>query len=61
MILVHVVGPGTEKIPKTEPNTDRPIESHKGKGEAGAGTGDMHQRTQMTDPEVDLPPKLPTA
>ena len=59
--LVCVVGPGTEKIPKTETNTDQPIESHEAKGEAGAGIGDMHQRTQRTDPEVDLPPKVPTA
>ena len=51
IILVCVVGPGTEKIPKTETNTDQPIESHKAKGEAGAGVsvGDMHQRTQRTD------------
>ena len=59
IILVHVVGPGTEKIPKTETNTDQPIESHKAKGEAGAGIGDMHQRTQRTD--LDPPPKVPTA
>ena len=26
-IIVCVVGPGTEKIPKAETNTDRPIES----------------------------------
>ena len=56
-ILVCVVGPGTEKIPKTETNTDRPIESYKATG--GVGIGDMHQRTQRT--EVDLPPKVPTA
>ena len=31
------------------------------KGEAGPGTEDMHQRTLRTDPEVDLPPKVPTA
>ena len=27
---------------------------------AGAGVGDMHQRTWRTDPEVDLPPKVLT-
>ena len=57
-ILVHVVGPGTEKIPTTETNTDQPIESHEAKGEAGAGIGDMHQRTWRT--EVDLPPEVAT-
>ena len=28
---------------------------------AGSGIGDMHQRTRMTDSEVDLPPEVPTA
>ena len=51
IILAHVGGPGTEKIPKTETNTDWPIESHEAKGEAGAGVGDMHQRTKRTDPD----------
>ena len=59
IISVHVVGPGTEKIPKTETNTHQPIESHIEKGEAGAGIGDMHQRTWRTD--LDSPPKAPTA
>ena len=61
IILVCVVGPGTEKIPKTETNTDWPIESHKAKGGAGTGIGDMHQRTQRIDPAVDPPPEVPTA
>ena len=61
IIVVYVVGPGTENIPKAETNTDQPIESHKAKEEAGAGIGDMHQRTQRTDPEADLPPEVPTA
>ena len=59
IISVCIVGLGTEKIPKTETNTDQPIESHIAKGEAGAGIGDMHQRTQRTD--LDPPPKVPTS
>ena len=54
IISVRVVGPGTEKIPMTEINTDQPIERHEPKGEVGAGIGDMHQRTQRT--EVNIPP-----
>ena len=62
IILVCVVGPGTEKIPKTETNTNWPVESHEAKGEAGAGIGDMHQRTHgRIDPEVDPPPEVSTA
>ena len=50
IILVCVVGPGTVKIPESETNIDRSIESHKAEGEAEAGKGDMHQRTQRIDP-----------
>ena len=60
IILLCVVGQGTEKIPKTETNIDQPIESHETEGEAGTGIGDMHQRTWRTNPEVDPTPKLPT-
>ena len=60
IILLCVVGPGTEKIPMTETNTDQTHRQSQEKGEAGAGVGDMHQRAQRTDPEVDLPPEVPT-
>ena len=47
IISVCVVGPGTEKIPKTETDTDQPIEvantpeSHEARGEAGTDVGDI--------------------
>ena len=64
---VHIVGPGTEEIPKTETNMDQTVgavkapESHGAREEAGAGIGDMHQMTQRIDQEVDPPPEVPTA
>ena len=67
IILVCIVGSGTEKIPKTEINTDRPIgavkapESHEAREEAGAGVEDMHQKTHRIDYQVDPPPELATA
>ena len=67
IILVCIVDPRTEKIPKTETNMDQPVgaliapESHEAKGEAGAGIGDIHQGTQRTDLQADPPPKVATA